>query len=215
MATTTKGYRYPVGADPVNVPLDIQRLAEDVDASPGIAVLTTAQRNALAGGSLWAGRMIFNSSLGYHETYNGAQWQEQLDADHTAAADPHGQYVLESTAGAASGLGTLDANSRQPIAQHPRRPYRATAASGALTVAADRFGVVDVDASGGARTMTLPTAVGITGEELSVRKSDSSSNAVTVDPNGAETINGVSTFALAAQYELVTLMSNGANWVIL
>lgn len=31
MATTTRGYRYPASTDAPNVPLDLQRLAEDVD----------------------------------------------------------------------------------------------------------------------------------------------------------------------------------------
>jgi hypothetical protein len=44
---------------------------------------------------------------------------------------------------------------------------------------------------------------------------DSSGNAVTVDGNGAETINGAATKALSTQYETVHIMSDGANWIIL
>lgn len=75
--------------------------------------------------------------------------------------------------------------------------------------------VVSVDASGGARTITLPTAVGINGREYTIRKLDSSGNAVTIDGDGAETINGAATKVLAAQYDVATIMSNGSNWVVL
>jgi hypothetical protein len=75
--------------------------------------------------------------------------------------------------------------------------------------------VVDVDASSAAITITLPTAVGINGREYVIRKLDSSGNAVTVDGNGAETINGAATKALSTQYETVHIMSDGANWIIL
>jgi hypothetical protein len=75
--------------------------------------------------------------------------------------------------------------------------------------------VVDVDASSAAITITLPTAVGINGREYVIRKLDSSANAVTVDGNGAETVNGAATKALSTQYETVHIMSDGANWIIL
>lgn len=71
MATTAKGYRYPIGTDPNNVPADIQRLAEDVDAAPGIAVVTTTERDALL---VWTGRTVYNTTTARHEVWNGAQW---------------------------------------------------------------------------------------------------------------------------------------------
>jgi hypothetical protein len=75
--------------------------------------------------------------------------------------------------------------------------------------------MVDVDASGAARTITLPTAVGIAGRVYIIRKLDSSANAVTIDGNGAETINGAATKVLAAQYDTATIMSDGASWIVL
>jgi hypothetical protein len=75
--------------------------------------------------------------------------------------------------------------------------------------------VVSVDASGGAKTITLPTAVGIGGRQYTIRKLDSSGNAVTIDGNGSETINGATTKVLAAQYDVATIISNNANWVVI
>ncbi|MDA8189572.1 MAG: hypothetical protein M0T85_15645 [Dehalococcoidales bacterium] len=70
---------------------------------------------------------------------------------------------------------------------------------------------VDVDASGGAVTVNLPTAVGNAGALIEVRKTDSSANAVTVDGAGTETINGATTRVIYAQYDSYSFRSDGTN----
>ena len=72
-----------------------------------------------------------------------------------------------------------------------------------------------VDASGGAITITLPTAVGIGGKIINIVKVDSSSNAMTIDPDGTETINGELTSVTSIQYTSLTLQNNGSNWIII
>jgi hypothetical protein len=42
-----------------------------------------------------------------------------------------------------------------------------------------------------------------------------STNAITIDPNGSETIDGASTFGLTAQEASVTLITDGSNWFII
>lgn len=74
MATTTKGFPYPIGTQNNDVPVDMQALAEKIDSLPGIAPLTTAQRDALAGGDLWVGKMIWNSSTAKPQIWDGAVW---------------------------------------------------------------------------------------------------------------------------------------------
>ena len=71
-----------------------------------------------------------------------------------------------------------------------------------------------VDASGGARTITLPTAASVAGRMYAVKKTDSSINIVTVDGNGAETIDGAATYILKKQYDCVFLISNNVNWEV-
>ena len=71
------------------------------------------------------------------------------------------------------------------------------------------------NATGGAFTLTLPTAVGNDGKIFRLGKTDSSTNAVTVDGNGSETIRGQTTFRLSTQHEWITIQSDGANWVLL
>lgn len=91
-------------------------------------------------------------------------------------------------------------------------PYAAKSASYTLT-ATDY--TVTFDASGAARTATLPTAVGITGRIYVVKKTDSSGNAVTVDGDGAETIDGATTVTLSTQYAGRVIQSDGANWQVI
>lgn len=70
-----------------------------------------------------------------------------------------------------------------------------------------------VDASGGAVTVNLPTAT--VQQQVSVAKTDASVLAVVVVPFGAQTINGAASFTLAAQYDTVSLMSDGgSNWIV-
>lgn len=70
------------------------------------------------------------------------------------------------------------------------------------------------DASGGAFTVTLPTAASASGKEVTVKKIDSSGNAVTVDGDGSETIDGALTATLSSQWDSVVVVSNGSNWFI-
>lgn len=91
--------------------------------------------------------------------------------------------------------------------------YSVTSKSAAYT-AATSDNVILCDASGGAFTITTYTAVGNTGRVLTIKKTDSSTNAVTVDPNASETVDGGSTFSLDEQYNYIVLMSDGTNWVI-
>lgn len=72
-----------------------------------------------------------------------------------------------------------------------------------------------VDASGGNRIIELPPAGGITGRILFVKKVDSSVNTVTVAGDGSETIDGDPDVTLTAQYDAVTLGSDGTEWFIL
>lgn len=69
--------------------------------------------------------------------------------------------------------------------------------------------------SGGAITVNLPTAVGITGKQYIIKYTDSGfANALTVDGNGSETIDGSTTTTLNTQGETLKIVSDGSNWEI-
>lgn len=74
--------------------------------------------------------------------------------------------------------------------------------------------VILVSASGGAVTITLPTAVG-NSNFYSIKKTDSSGNFVTIDTTSSQTIDGGLTAVIKVQYASVTVVSNGANWFII
>lgn len=71
------------------------------------------------------------------------------------------------------------------------------------------------DATSAAFDVDLPSAVLWAGRVLTIKKVDASANAVTVDADGTELIDGAGTFPLAAQYDSVTIQSDGADWWVL
>jgi hypothetical protein len=84
------------------------------------------------------------------------------------------------------------------------------------TLTADDAGVVLVDASGGARTITLPGAASMNARPIPLRivKTDSSANAVTIQRAGSDTIEGAASIALTSQWSAAALRSDGVNaWI--
>lgn len=73
--------------------------------------------------------------------------------------------------------------------------------------------IIAADGTSAAFTVTLPTAVGITGKEYIITKIDASANAITIDGNGSETIDGQTTYSLITQWDSIIIRSNGANWI--
>jgi hypothetical protein len=88
------------------------------------------------------------------------------------------------------------------------------AISGATTLDATHH-TVTCDASGGAFTVTLPAASGITRRIYHIKKTDSSGNAVTVDGNSGETIDGALTQVINVQYDSMMIHCDGSNWHII
>jgi hypothetical protein len=74
--------------------------------------------------------------------------------------------------------------------------------------------LVDAATAGGAVTVNLPTAVGNTAK-FHIKKIDSGSNTITIDANGAQTIDGATTQTIRFQWTNLTIVSNGSNWFIL
>jgi len=84
--------------------------------------------------------------------------------------------------------------------------------TGAYTATAS-VSTILCNATTAAFTVTLPTAVGVSGLKYVVKKTDSSANAITIATTSAQTIDGASTYSLAAQWNFVALQSDGANWM--
>ena len=79
----------------------------------------------------------------------------------------------------------------------------------------DSIILVDDDTAGAPVAITLlAAATAGDGFELSVKKLGSTA-AVTIDANASETIDGGLTASLTAQYESITIISNGTNWYVI
>jgi len=74
--------------------------------------------------------------------------------------------------------------------------------------------VLLVDASAAAVTVTLPLTADTNGQSFKIKKIDSSSNTVTIDGNGSETIDGSTTQIIYFQYDAIEVHSDGTNWYI-
>lgn len=99
---TPKGVPYANPADPNDLTLHTQGLADWIDANPGVAPVTTAGRDALTGADLWDGRVVLNLTTGQLERYDAAAtlWRATSVTDHGAltglADDDHPQYLTTS-----------------------------------------------------------------------------------------------------------------------
>lgn len=76
--------------------------------------------------------------------------------------------------------------------------------------------IIIVDASGGAITVGLPPAFSNEDMKITiVRKDGTVANAVTIDADGSETINGATPRSLSTQYAAVTLICDGTEWFVI
>lgn len=83
------------------------------------------------------------------------------------------------------------------------------------TTAASTDRTILVDATSGAVTINLPAASSVVGIEYIVKKIDGSVNAVTIDGNGSETIDGATTKVLNSQWEITKLQATSGGWYII
>ena len=75
-------------------------------------------------------------------------------------------------------------------------------------------GICEVDTSGGAITLTLDTDDAVAGRRIVVKDvtGDAETNNLTVDTEGAETINGVASIIIIMNYGSAELYSDGTDW---
>lgn len=74
--------------------------------------------------------------------------------------------------------------------------------------------MVYADTTAGPITVALPPAAQFGGDSVTVLRTSGGVNNVTLDPDGAETINGAASDTLAAQYASITAISDGTELFI-
>ena len=75
--------------------------------------------------------------------------------------------------------------------------------------------VILADATAAAFTITLPAVATVPFLVLDIKKIDATANNVTIDGNGAETIDGALTQKLKKQWDSISMVTDGAAWYIL
>ena len=74
--------------------------------------------------------------------------------------------------------------------------------------------VTNVDATSGPITITLPLISANVGRLVTVRKIDSTGNAVTVQTSGSDLFQGVSSTILGSQWDVLSIDNDGSDWYV-
>jgi len=93
-------------------------------------------------------------------------------------------------------------------------PFRSISSSPDSIIDTDLY--LKIDASGGNRVLTLPSAATVgAGMGFKLMRVDSTlANTVTIGTTGGETINGASSVGITKQYGALEIVSDGANWLL-
>ena len=79
----------------------------------------------------------------------------------------------------------------------------------------DTHSIVICDNGAVAKTITLPTAVGITGRIYTIKRGEASTADVTIVTSSSQMIDGEMDYMLMNAKESVTIVSNGSNWKVM
>lgn len=91
---------------------------------------------------------------------------------------------------------------------------RFTVISTSTAITAGTSQIILADASSGAITITLPAISASDKRRYVIKKIDATSNAVTIDADGAETIDGSLTLSISNLYDAVCIVPFGTGWFI-
>jgi len=136
------------------------------------------------------------------------------DIDDTRSIGATGQEFKDIWSDGSAYLDTIYAQVRLYAQGSVLHTAIATKTANYTQLSSDR--ILLCNAIGGAFTITLVAASGFDGLLLTLKKIDASVNAITVDGNASETIDGAETNAeMNAQYDTMTLLCDGSNWHII
>ncbi|MES2287854.1 MAG: hypothetical protein V4547_19355 [Bacteroidota bacterium] len=176
-----------------NTSMGRNALTDNIDGFQNTAMgMASLQSNVTGTNNTALGFGAFNTGTAFSNS-TALGYAAQITADNTIQlGNPSITDVKTS--------GTLTANGYTTAFSSKNSAYTLTA-------------VDDIVSVTGTTTITLPTAVGIPGRKYTI-KNMGPATTVTVSASGAETIDGSPTKPLALQYQYLTVLSNGANWMI-
>jgi len=157
---------------------------------------------------------VYSTSGGFKFPDGSVQTTASFGGGPPSPWQSSGLSVYADTAGAddySVGINTTSPNSALQVAG-PIATAFTSSSFGTATLGATSSVWVGTAAFPLTQTVNLPTAVGIAGRQYTIKRAGSAS--VTIDPNGAQTIDGAATYTLSAQWQYVVVVSNGSNWLI-
>lgn len=91
---------------------------------------------------------------------------------------------------------------------------RTAVGAGGYSLDSQDYLVAKTAITGGGDTISLPTAASVSGQQFKIKdeSGNASINNITIDPNGAETIDGLATILIKSDYGEYTIYSNGSAW---
>ena len=95
------------------------------------------------------------------------------------------------------------------------RNYAYTITSSTYTAGANGETIILANAASNAITISLPSAASSTNDSFFIKKIDSSSNAITIDGDASEQIDGEITKIISIQYTSIQIVCDGSNWFII
>lgn len=168
-------------------------LTNNIDGFQNTAIgMSSLQSNITGINNTALGFSAFNSGTAFSNS-TALGYDAQITADNTIQLGNTSVTNVKTS-------GTLAANGFTTAFSSKSSAYTLTA-------------VDDIVSVTGTTTITLPSAVGIAGRKYTIKNIDAATT-VTVSANGAETIDGAPTKPLALQYQYLTILSDGANWLI-
>ena len=175
---------------------------------------TTGSNNVaigiLAGEKIADGASTNSSSdnsvfIGYHSYPQAIAQTNQIVIGYDAIGNGSNSTIIGNASTTSAELkGTLKSNGQ----------VLAIASKTAAYTALISDEIIIADASSAAFTITLPTAVGKTGQTYTIKRINAGANAVTVGTTSSQNIDGAATYALSAQYKYVKVVSDGSHWII-
>jgi len=111
---------------------------------------------------------------------------------------------------------TVDVGSGRLRTRGGRRKAYVAKSAGYTATTSDE--IIGVDSSGGTVTITLPAAATVASGTVYTVKDEggaASTNKITIDGNGAETIDGAATHDIIVDYDSRTVYTDGTGWYII
>lgn len=119
--------------------------------------------------------------------------------------------VVQQTGSIVSALGTIGIVASPTLYQQEVSTPVVTKTATYSITASDVTVLADATSSG--FTLTLPAAGGVAGRWFIVKKIDGTANIVTIGTTSSQTIEGVTTRQLTAQWSSLMVQSDGTNWI--